>query len=168
MDPLAHASIGLMAKGVAPKAPLWALVAATQLPDLLSFGFFAVGLEHGAETRLDFEHGLQYVSQPSIPWSHGFFMCVVWSLLVMAIAFYLSRNRRTSIVIGLMVMSHWLLDFIVYLYVPVLFDNSIWTGLGLITSVPGLVIGIALEIALIVGGIAVYWGRRKASAVHAY
>ncbi len=59
MEPLAHASIGIMVKPFAPKAPMWALVAATQVPDLLSFGFMALGLEHGAVTRLDFEHGLQ-------------------------------------------------------------------------------------------------------------
>ena len=45
MDPLAHASIGLMARPIAPKSPLWALLAATQVPDLLAFGFQATGIE---------------------------------------------------------------------------------------------------------------------------
>ena len=61
MEPLAHASIGLMAKSIAPKAPLWALLAATQVLDVLSFGFMAAGIEHGAVTQLDFDHGLQYL-----------------------------------------------------------------------------------------------------------
>lgn len=67
MEPFAHASIGLMAKPFAPKAPLWALLAATAVPDLLSFGFMAANIEHGAITQLDFDHGLQYLSQQSIP-----------------------------------------------------------------------------------------------------
>ena len=39
MEPLAHASIAFIAKPLIPEAPLWALVAATQVPDLLSFAF---------------------------------------------------------------------------------------------------------------------------------
>jgi hypothetical protein len=40
----ARASIGLMAKPFVPKAPLWMLLVATQVPDLLSFGFLAGGI----------------------------------------------------------------------------------------------------------------------------
>ncbi len=163
MDPLAHASIALIAKPIAPKAPLWFLLAATQVPDLLSFGFIAAGIEHGAETQMDFEHGLRYLSAPSIPWSHGLFMGIVWSVVVAAIAFLFFRDRRTSIVAGLMVFSHFLLDFTVYLYIPVLLDNSLTTGLGLITTPFGLIIGILMEFVLIGGGIAVYWTTRKRS-----
>jgi len=36
MDPLAHASIGLMVKPFAPKAPIWVLLAATQVVDHMS------------------------------------------------------------------------------------------------------------------------------------
>ena len=96
MEPLAHASIALMAKPTAPKAPLLALVAATQVPDLLSFGLIAVGVEHGAETHLDFQHGLQYLSQPYVAWSHGLVMCLVASALVAGIAHLIWRERRTS------------------------------------------------------------------------
>jgi membrane-bound metal-dependent hydrolase YbcI (DUF457 family) len=161
MDPLAHASIGLMAKPIAPKAPLWVLLAATQVPDLLCFGFQAVGMEHGAVTQLDFDHGLQYVSPASISWSHGLFMAIVWSVVVGGIALLFYRDRRTSIVVGLMVFSHWVLDFIVYPNLPVLFDDSPLIGLGLITSGSGLIMGIILEIGLIAGGIAIYLVTRK-------
>jgi membrane-bound metal-dependent hydrolase YbcI (DUF457 family) len=167
MEPFAHASIGLMAKPLAPKAPLWALVAATQVPDLLSFGFMAAGIEHGADTRMDFAHGLQYLSQPAIAWSHGLFMSIVWSVVVAALAWLFLRDRRTSSLIGLMVFSHWLLDFIVYPYMPLLFDGPPWIGLGLITSAPGLILGIILEVGLIAGGLAVYWVTRKRKAAAA-
>ena len=167
MEPFAHASIGLMVKPFAPRVPLWALLAVTAVPDLLSFGFMAAGIEHGAVTQLDFEHGLQYLSQQSIPWSHGLFMSVVWSVVVAAIALRFSRDRTTSIVIGLMVFSHWVLDFIVYLNIPLFFDNSQVIGLGLITSGPGLIIGILLEIGLITGGIAIYLKTRKRMTVSA-
>ncbi len=161
MDPFAHASIGLLAKPYAPKATLLALLVATQVPDLLCFGFFAAGIEYGAVTELDLTQGLKYLSAPFIPWSHGFSMCVVWSILAAAIAFLFCRDRRVSVIIGLMVFSHWLLDFTVYLNIPVWFDNSQLTGLGLITSGPGLILGIVIEIGLIGGGIASYLTRGK-------
>jgi hypothetical protein len=168
MDPLAHASIGLIAKTIVPQAPLGALLTATQVPDLLCLGFMAAGIEHGAVTQLDLDHGLEYLSAPSIPWSHGLFMCMVWSVVIAAIALLLWRDRRTSIVIGLAVFSHWVLDFIVYLNIPIFFDNSQLIGLGLITSVPGLIAGILLEVVLIAGGIAVYLVTRKRMTVQAW
>lgn len=47
-----------------------------------------------------------------IPWSHGLFMAAVWSLLGFALAFLLSRHLRTGLIIGALVFSHWVLDFI--------------------------------------------------------
>jgi len=38
-----------------------------------------------------------------IPWSHGLFMSVVWSVLIGAIIYLFSRDRRLSIVIGLVI-----------------------------------------------------------------
>jgi hypothetical protein len=77
MDPVAHASVALMAKPAVPEAPLWALIAATQLPDLLFFAFEAAGLEQQAETRINFHQGLIYLSQPTMHLSHGLLMTLV-------------------------------------------------------------------------------------------
>ena len=77
MDPLAHASVALIARPLAPKAPLWAQVAATQVPDALFFAFEAAGPERQAKTRLDLKHGLIYETHPRLPWSHGLLMNVV-------------------------------------------------------------------------------------------
>ncbi|MFN2270471.1 MAG: hypothetical protein ACK2US_06535 [Anaerolineae bacterium] len=164
MEPLAHASIGLMAKSIAPKAPLWALVAATQAPDLLYFGLSAAGIETPGVSTTNFSQGLETSILPFYPWSHGLLMCVVWSLVVAAIAFILSRERRTSLVIGAMVFSHWVLDFIVYSTLPLAFGNSQLVGLGLLNSGPGLVFGIILEISLIAAGITIYFVARKRTA----
>ncbi len=161
MDPLAHASVGLIAKPLASRAPLWALLAATQLPDLLTFAFMGAGIEHGAVTRLDLAHGLQYLGESFIPWSHGVVMSIVWSAVLAAIAQILFRNCRTSLVIALMVLSHSVLDFIVYRYIPVFFDNKLVTGLGLITSPPGFIAGIIMEVGLIAVGITAYFLMRK-------
>ena len=153
MDPLAHAAVALMGRPLAPKAPVWALVAATQVPDVLFFGFQAVGLERQAATQLDLSRGLIYLSQPLIPWSHGLLMCVVWSAVVGGLAHLFFRDWRASLVMGLLVFSHWLLDFTVYPNMPVLFGNSPVIGLGLITSQAGFIAGSLAEMALIAGGV---------------
>lgn len=110
---------------------------------------------------MDFNQGLRNSSLPFYPWSHGLLMCIVWSLVVAAIAFLFCRDRRTSLVIGAMVFSHWGLDFIVYSTLPLFFGKSPLVGLGLLNSGPGVVIGIILEISLIAGGIAIYFVTRK-------
>jgi hypothetical protein len=161
MDPLGHASIGLLVRPIAPKAPMWALITATAVPDILFFGFQAIGLEYQAGTTFDFSHGLQYLSPPSIPWSHGLTMCIVWSIIGTLITYFFSRDIRSSVVIGFLVFSHWLLDFIVYPIMPVFFDNSKMIGLSFMTSGNGFIVSVILEISLILSGMAVYLISRK-------
>jgi len=168
MGPPGHFAIGLAAKPVAPKAPLWVLLLATELPDLLFFAFQAAGIEYVAVSTTDFGRGVQILSPGSMPWSHGLFMCLVWSVVAAAIAFLFYRGRRTSIVIGLMVFSHWVLDFIVHAPdLPLLFSGSPLVGLGLWGSGPGLIISVILEFLLLGGGLAIYLVTRKRTAAQA-
>jgi len=161
MDPIAHSSIGLMAKPIVPKAPLVVLLAATQVPDLLFFAFEAAGLEYQAVTEMDFNQGLQYLSPALMHWSHGLLMCIIWSLAGAAIAFPFFRSLRTSAVIGLLVFSHWVLDFTVYPNMPLLFDGFPQVGLSLMTSRTGIIVAIILEVLLITVGLAIYLIFRK-------
>lgn len=89
-------------------------------------------------------------------------MSLVWSVVAAVIAYLIYRDRRTSSVVGLVVFSHWVLDFIVHPgELPLLFNGSPMVGLGLWTSGPGLIISIILEFALLAGGIALYLFARK-------
>lgn len=45
MGPPGHLAIAFAAKPIAPKAPLWILLVATEVLDLLSYGFHALGIE---------------------------------------------------------------------------------------------------------------------------
>jgi len=93
-------------------------------------------------------------------------MCVVWSVVAAAIGYLFYRDRRTSVVIGLMVFSHWVLDFIVHVPdLPLLFDGSPLVGLGLWGSGPGLIISGILEVGLFAGGLAIYLVSRKRTSV---
>jgi len=163
MGPLGHFAVGLAAKPAAPKVPLWVLLLAAEVLDLLWLGFQAAGLESFGISRVSFHQGLVMSSLSSIPWSHGLFMSVVWSAAAAAIAFLIFRNRRAGGLIGLVVFSHWVLDFIVHPpELPLLFKGSPMLGLGLWTSGPGLIAAGILEIGLFAGGMAMAGaGKRR-------
>ena len=137
---------------------------ASQVLDLLSFGFAAVGPETFGVSHTDLRHGVQVEALGSVPWSHGLLMSIVWSLLVGGIACLISRKVRLSGMLGLVVFSHWVLDFVVHpADLPLLPGASPKVGLGLWCSGPGLIASIVLELALFAGGIAVYVRYRRRS-----
>jgi membrane-bound metal-dependent hydrolase YbcI (DUF457 family) len=164
-----HFGVGFAAKTVAPKAPLWMLLVASEALDLLSFGFVALGIEKVGTSQTDFEQGLRMITPGSVPWSHGLLMSLVWSVLVAGVVYLISRDRRMSGILGLVVFSHWLLDFIVHPPdLPLFFAGSAQSGLGLWTSGPGLILSIFLEVGLLAGGIAIYQVGRKRNMVKAH
>ncbi len=91
---------------------------------------------------------------------------LAWSLLAAGLAYLVFRRWRAGLVLGLVVFSHWVLDFIVHPPdLHLLLGSSPAVGLGLWSSGPGLVIALLLEIGLLAGGFALYWaGRRKRAA----
>ena len=151
-----HLGMGLVAKPLVPKVPLLVLLVASEVPDLLYSAFQAAGIENPGVTTLDFNQGLKVLVPGSTPWSHSLVMCSVWSILAAAIAYFFYRDRRTSSIIGLVVFSHWVLDFIVNPGLPLLFDGSPTVGLGLWTSGPGFTLSMILDLGLFVVGLAIY------------
>ena len=157
-----HLGIGLVAKPIVPKAPLWILLVTSEALDLLCFGFVTIGMEKLAVTKMDLSQGLKVIIPGWIPWSHGLFTSIAWSLLFGVIAFLVYKDWKTGGMIGLVVFSHWILDFIVHPPdLPILFRGSPELGLGLWTSGPGLVVSLFLDLALLIGGIAIYLVARK-------
>ena len=160
-----HLGVGLAAKRIAPRTPLIILLVASEFIDLLCFGFIFAGLECSSE-----QLSLSY-----IPWSHSLFMSVVWAIAIGAIVFLFSRDRRMSMVIGLVIFSHWVLDFIAHdPDLPLFFGNSPLVGLGLewTHTANGLVVhyaqGLILEIGLLIGGFIIYWNTRKRLSTSAH
>jgi hypothetical protein len=157
-----HFAIAFAAKPVAPRAPLWTLLVASETLDLLCFGCVAIGLEKFGVTQVSIADGIKILTPGSIPWSHGLFMSLVWSALVAVVAYLVFRDRRASGVLGLVVFSHWVLDFIVHLPdLPLFFDGSPKVGLGLWATGPGLIVSGVLEVVLLAGGLAIYVVTRK-------
>jgi hypothetical protein len=151
-----HIAVALAAKPVTPKASLGALLVSATAIDTLA-GVFAV-------TQIE---GVDASGNPVYPWSHGLFMAGVWSVAGLTIAFLLTRDRRTSLTIGLVVFSHWILDFISHPMgmgrvlppdLPLLFEGSPKVGLGLYNSVPAAII---TEFGLFIAGVAFYLARTR-------
>jgi len=161
MGPFGHCAVGLAAKPVAPKVPIGILFLATVILDVLAIAFAFAGIE-SVET--------------GIPWSHGLFMSVIWSLVAAFLAARIYRDHRAGVVVGLLVFSHWVLDFISHPIpfssfswrswqwsfgnplppdLPLLFGGSPKVGLGLYNSISA-VEATALELGMFLLGAAVY------------
>jgi len=161
-----HLAAGFAVKPAAPKILLVIFLLASEALDLLSFLFIAMGIEDAGITQSDLRNGVQVLDPASIAWSHGLFMSVVWSLFFASIAYFFFKDQRVSALIGLVVFSHWILDFIVHPPdLPLLFTSSQKVGLGLWTSGPGFIFSIILEIVLVMGGITFYLIARRQQSV---
>lgn len=56
-------------------------------------------------------------------WSHGLFMSVVWSILTGFAVAWVCRDYRAGLVLGSVVFSHWILDWISH---PIPFSTFSW------------------------------------------
>jgi membrane-bound metal-dependent hydrolase YbcI (DUF457 family) len=168
MGPPGHFAIGLAAKPAAPKGQLWLYLVASEFLDILSYVFESLGLERFAVTKMDFQNGLQIISPGSVPWSHSMLISIIWSLLAAGIIFMIYREKRTSAVVGLLVFSHWMLDFIVHPPdLHLLFKNSPQVGLGLWNSGPGFILSIILELVLFAAGLYIFLNYRSRNKIKA-
>jgi len=165
MSGIGHLAPGFAAKTVIAKVPLWVYLLAGETNDLLYFAFTATGIEKPATTTMNFSEGVTYIAQGSIPFSHGFFMSVVWSLAAAGIAHLVWRDRRISLLLGSVVFSHWALDFLMHSNLPLFFDGSPLVGLGLENSGAGFMAITIFDLVILALGIAIYlrtksaWGK---------
>ena len=161
MSGVGHLAVGFALKPAAPKIPLLVLLAASETNDLLYFLFSSAGVEPKVATTMDFVNGVRYLTPVVNPWSHGLFMSLIWSILVGALAYFHYRDRRTSIVIGLVVFSHWMLDFIMHSNLPLFFGSSPLLGIGLENSGAGLLFMTVFDLVLLTGGLVIYFRTKR-------
>ncbi len=151
-----HLAVSLGAKAVEPKAPFPALVAASFGLDLLWPLLVLAGVEtvsvapgNTAFTPLAFE---------SYPWSHSLVMAVVWGVVGCALAYRTTKSQRVSLLVGAVVVSHWVLDFVTHRPDLPLWPGGPKLGLGLWNSVPATIL---LEGGLFLVAIAIYVRTQK-------
>lgn len=159
-----HYAAGFVAKGVDCAIPLWTLMLAAQLLDVIWAGFLLLGVEQVRIVRgFTATNALELVS---VPFSHSLSAAAIWSLVaVMAYNTFTQygRVRGVAAVVGTVVLVHWLFDALVHPAQLPLFGNRYPVGLGL-WRYP--LLSTALELALLLGGLVfLLWVARPRSAV---
>jgi membrane-bound metal-dependent hydrolase YbcI (DUF457 family) len=149
---IGHHAAGLAAKRFAPRVSLGTLFAATMLLDLVWPLLLLAGVEHvridpgnTAFTPLDFY---------DYPYTHSLVNVIGWSLLA-ALVYRLVRKApwRDATVVGIAVLSHWVLDFVTHRPDLPLWPGGRRVGLGLWRSVAGTIV---VEVALFLLGLWLY------------
>jgi hypothetical protein len=131
---IGHVAIGLALKRGDQKINVGWLVFAALLPDFLLGWFVLAGLEsYTAPPDYASVHYLLF----TFPWSHGLVANMVWAALASLTAFVLSRRRQASVITGIAVLSHFLLDGIVHVKgLPLFLSDGAVFGLGLWRFLP--------------------------------
>jgi len=151
---IGHYALGFGAKRLAPEVSLGALFLACQWADLLWPILVMAGIESftirpgiTAVTPLDFQH---------YPYSHSLLALLLWGVVLAVIYRAVSGSSlRAAIVLGALVVSHWVLDVIVHRPdLPLVPGSGLRLGLGLWNSIPAT---LALEFGLYVAGVWLYW-----------
>ena len=148
---IGHYGLALAAKRAAPRASLGTLIVAAQLVDLIWPMLLLVGIEHvrivpnaNPFLRLSFE---------SYPWTHSLAMGIVWALLAGGSYAALRGDRASGVIVGLLVLSHWVLDWITHVPDLQLYPGGERFGLGLWRSVYGTM---GVEAAVFIVGLVAY------------
>jgi len=155
---LGHFGIGFGAKAAAPKASLGSLFLAAQFVDLLWPTLLLLGIER-VNVRTD---GKQYPPLDFVyyPYSHSLLAVLIWAVLFAAVYFFIRRNLTGTVVLGLAVISHWVLDLIVhYPDLPLYPGDSTRLGFALWSSP---VIEMVLELSIFALGVWLYLRTTKA------
>jgi hypothetical protein len=116
-----HYAAAFAAKAIEPKAPMWTLAAAAQLVDIGWSSFIIAGVEHA---RVDPALPGSTLVLYDMPWTHSLPAALAWSVGAALLVMLLLRLQIwASVVVGLTVFSHWVLDLLVHR--P---DLALWPG----------------------------------------
>jgi membrane-bound metal-dependent hydrolase YbcI (DUF457 family) len=149
---IGHFAVGFAAKRAAPQVNLGALILAPLLLDVLWPIFLLLGLE--TVRVVPDPNPFLLLDLHDYPYSHSLLMAIVWSALFAAIWIVATRDRRGAAILGLLVFSHWILDWVTHVPdMPLWPGSATYVGLGLWRSVAATV---AIEGAMFVAGVAIY------------
>lgn len=149
---IGHFGTGFAGKAAAPRVSLGTLFFAAQFIDLLWPTLLLLGIE-----RVRIVPGITLVTPLAFdyyPVSHSLLMVLFWAAAFAAVHFLLKHNARAAVVLGLLVLSHWLLDLIVHRPdLPLYPGDSPKLGLDLWSSYAAT---LAVEVPLFALGVWLY------------
>jgi hypothetical protein len=136
---IGHFGVGLAAKKIDQNPSLGTLLLAAQFVDLLWPVFILIGIE-----KVKIEQGNTAFTPLNFiyyPYSHSLVGAIFWALLFGAIYYSFQKNSKTSILLGILVFSHWVLDFLSHRPdLPLVPWSNFKVGLGLWNSSPFTII----------------------------
>jgi hypothetical protein len=148
---LGHYGVAFAAKRAAPRTSLGTFAFAAQFADELWPILLLLGVEHVrivpgymAANPLEFT---------SYPWSHSLLMLAVWGAIIGGVYYAVKRDRRGALVVGTVVVSHWVLDFPMHAADLALWPGSTKFGLGAWNSVP---LTMVLDVGTFIVGLFIY------------
>ena len=109
---IGHFAAGLASKKASPALSLALMFIAVQFLDLLwpilvMLGIETVSIEAGITklTPLNFTY---------YPYSHSLLMAIIWGIVFGLVYFMITKKGQNAILLGALVVSHWVLDLIVH------------------------------------------------------
>ena len=148
---IGHDAAAFAGKRYAPRTSLGTLILAASLLDLIWPVLVIMGIE-----RFEIRPGITAFSPfdfTDYPWSHSLVMSLLWSVLFAAVYYAVTRYERGAVVGGVLVFSHWVLDFVSHRPDLPLWPGGPKAGLGLWSSVPATII---VESLIYIAGVWVY------------
>jgi hypothetical protein len=141
-----HYGVSFAARLVNRAIPLWVLCLAVQWLDVMWAPLVLLGIEKvrivpgfTATNPLD----LYYM-----PYTHSLIAALLWSVAGIAVYHLLTGSGwKTSLLIGVAIFSHWVLDFVVHVPDLPVYDNAMKVGLGLWNR-PALAFGLEATLLL--------------------
>jgi len=147
-----HFGVAFAAKKFAPRTNLAVAILAGEFVDVVWPIFVLLGIE-----KVRIVPGLMAVSPfdfVSYPWSHSLLMSIVWGTIFGGVYYAIRRDGKAAMVMALVVVSHWFLDFLTHRpdlqLAPGLAEKY---GLGLWDS---WLCTYIVELAIYFGGVAIY------------
>jgi hypothetical protein len=147
---IGHYALGFAAKRAAPRTSLGTLFVAPTFADLLWPIFLLLGVEHAH--MVPGPNPFLTLWLDDYPYSHSLFALIVWGALF-GYLYKVMTGTRAARVIALLVISHWVLDFITHRPDIQLYPGGAKLGLGLWNSPAATVI---VESVMLIAGIAIY------------
>ena len=154
-----HFAVALVGKRIEPRVSLGTMVAAAFALDLIWPVFLLAGIErvridpgNTAFTPLAFDH---------YPWSHSLFMAALWARVATVAVRQTAAPARAGLLVGAIVLSHWLLDLVTHRAdLPLLPNDQVLFGLGLWRSIPAT---IAVEGTFLAAALYIYGRHTRAT-----
>ncbi len=136
---IGHFGAGFAGKKFSKSASLGTYFMAAQWVDLVWPILVLLGIE-----KVEIEPGISSVTPLDFsyyPFTHSLFGVLIWALLFGFVYFLIKKNSRVAIILGLLVLSHWVLDLFVHVPdLPIFPGIELKVGLGLWNSLAATLI----------------------------